>query len=266
MPCTFKASEHLFVGCESKNTEKGSHGEAAFPVYFYVYAAVRIGFDLNPHAAGGDYLRCKIIFSFVGDSFEKDSVRARELRHDNALNAVYDERAVRGHPRKIREEYLLLFFRTGRLVLKAHYHRKRSFVCAHRPLRIVLVPAQVAEREFHKLHLEFLSGVVGDGRKFLEHALSAALHEFAERGELALHQIRQFYERFLESSEVFLRAVLGFCHCDNKIPVRRGSVAGLSALLNFLYRKHRKLTLSMLRLQIGKRFFTKSASRTHSSN
>src|SRR3989344_5537611 len=98
MPCTLKAPEHLFVGRESKNAEKGSHREAAFPVYFYVYAAVRIGFYLDPYATGGDYLCGKIIFSFVGDSFEKDSVRARELRHDNALDAIYDERAVRGHP------------------------------------------------------------------------------------------------------------------------------------------------------------------------
>jgi hypothetical protein len=97
--------------------------------------------------------------------FKEDAVGARELRHDDALDAVDDESAVFGHPREICEEYFLLFFFAGRFVLELCDHRERRLVGLHVGFRVLLVPAQIAELEFHELKLEFFLRVVVKSRR-----------------------------------------------------------------------------------------------------
>ena len=87
---------------------------------------------------------------------------------------------MRGHPREISKEDLLLFLFTGRLVLEFDHHRERSLVGLHHALCILFVPAEIAKGEFDELELELLLGVVGDRGKFLEHAFSTAFYEVGE--------------------------------------------------------------------------------------
>src|SRR3989344_3026283 len=159
-------SQNRLLRSEPENPQKRRHRETALAVDLHVDRAVGIGFYLYPNAARRNDLRREIVLSFIWNGFEENTVRSRQLRHDDALHAVYDERAVWRHPRKIREENLLLFLRAGRLVLEPDDHRERRLIRAHRPLRIMLVPAQIAEREFDEFQFEFLSGVIRDRREF----------------------------------------------------------------------------------------------------
>src|SRR3989344_1886204 len=217
----FKLGENLLLCGESEHAQKRCHGETAFAVYLYIHTAVGVGFYFYPHTARRDNLGGEIIFAFVGDGFKENAVRTRELGYDDALDAVDDERAVRGHPREIGEKNLLLFFFTGRFVLEAHHHRKRRLIGLHRALRVLLVPAQFTERKFDELELKFLAGVVGDGGKFFEHALGASLHEIVERFYLGLDEAWKFHERLPEFSEVLLGSHrLEFRH-NNNVSMRR---------------------------------------------
>src|SRR3989338_4618887 len=203
----------LRIGREPETAQEISDREAAFAIYLHVHAAIRIALDLDPHAASGDYFCREICFALYRHRFKKDAVRASELRHDDTLNAVDDERAVRRHPRKIRQENFLLLFLARRFVLQFHHHRERRFIRAHRPLGVVLVPAHITKGEFDEFQFKFLSGVVRYRRELFKNALRATFDELAEAGQLAVHEIWHFHERLAKPAPEFLRAHrFGFFH------------------------------------------------------
>ena len=146
----WRKSEQISFHCSPRLTTARSR-EFAFAVDFDIDAAVGVGLNLYPDTAGGDYLGGKIVLAFVGHALEENTVRASELGDDDALDAVDDECAVRGHPREVGEENLLLFLVAGRFDLEAHHHAKRRFIGLHRALGILLVPTQITEGELDEL-------------------------------------------------------------------------------------------------------------------
>src|SRR3989344_4094187 len=199
-------SLYLRITCEAEYAQECGHREAALAVYLHIHRAIRIALYLYPDAAGGDYLRGEIVASLHRYALKKDSIRASELRHYNALHAVDDKGSVRGHPWEIREENFLLLFFSGRFILELHHHRKRRLVRAHASLRVVLIPPHVTKREFGEFQCKLLAGVVVDGRKFLENALRATIHKLLEGRKLTLHQIRHFHQRLAVFAKIFLRS------------------------------------------------------------
>jgi hypothetical protein len=220
-----ETTQDLFVSRKTKYAQQRSHRKAPLSVDFDVHTAVGITLDLYPNTARGDDFCSEIALAFVGHAFKKHSVGARKLRNDDAFDAIDDERSVRRHPRKICEEYFLLLFITSRFVLEAHYHRKRRFICLHRSLGVVFVPAKIAEREFYELQFKFLSRVVRDRREFFEHALRATLHEIREGFYLRFDEARQFHQRLAELPEILLRThTFCFYHVTMRYPKTPRSV------------------------------------------
>ena len=158
-----KFTFYLLLGRESKDAQERRDRKTALAVHLDVYGAVGIGLYLYPDATGRNDLGREKTFSFVGNRFEENTVTAGKLRDDDALDTIDDEGAVRRHPWKIREEYLLLLLVACGLVFETHDHREWGLIGFHRTLREFFLPAEVAKFEFDEFEFKLLAGVIRDG-------------------------------------------------------------------------------------------------------
>jgi len=113
----------------------------------------------------------------VRNGFEKDTVRARELRHDDALDAVDDKRAVARHQRKVGKENFLLLLCPRRFVFELYDCMERDVERHLLLLCIVLVVLWLAYLYFTELKVKLFTGVVNDGRKFFKDFSDAGFHQ-----------------------------------------------------------------------------------------
>ncbi len=196
--------QHVAIERRAEDAEQGRHGELALTVDLYEDRAVGFRVDLDPCAARRDDLRTERDLAAHFTLREKDAERARELRHDDTLDAVYDERAVLGHYGEIREEDGLLLLRGETLVREAHVRLQWRVVCELHLLSSVFVDLRLAELERNELKLEFLLRVVDDRRELLEEVLKALRNKGTERGDLGCDQVRHRDAGSAIAGEAFL--------------------------------------------------------------
>ena len=130
-----------------------------------------------------------------------------ELRHDDALGAVDDERAALGHPREVAHEDGLLADLAGLAVDEADRDGQRARV------REVLLAAllqrrdRVVERELAELHGE-VAGVVLDRRDVVDRLAQAPLLGVDQPGEGLLLDVDQVgdIKDLVKTREVAARA------------------------------------------------------------
>jgi hypothetical protein len=132
--------------------------------------------------------------------------RPHELRHDDALRAVDDERPPVGHPREVAHEHRLLADLARLAVDEADGDRQRPRV------REVLLPALVQGRD-GRVELELaeldgeVAGVVLDGRDVIDGLSQATALRVDKPGEgllLDVDEIRNL-EDLVETREVAAR-------------------------------------------------------------
>src|SRR5439155_9079317 len=97
-------AKDLFVGGQTERPEEHGTEELALAVDANVEDVLLVVLELHPGAAVRDDLGQERVRAFLG---EEDARRAMELRNDDALRAVDDERAVLGHQRDVAEEDFL---------------------------------------------------------------------------------------------------------------------------------------------------------------
>ena len=100
-----EAPDDLVVSAQAECAEEDARQELPLPVDADIQQVLRVVLELDPRAAVRDDLRDEQRLVF---GVEERARRPVELRHDDALRAVDDERAVLGHQRDVAEVDLLL--------------------------------------------------------------------------------------------------------------------------------------------------------------
>ena len=100
--------EDLLVGLVAHRAQQHGDRQLALAVDAGVDAALLVDLELEPGAAGGHQVRDEDLLLAVLRLHHVGARRADELRHDDALGAVDDERAAIGHPREVAHEDGLL--------------------------------------------------------------------------------------------------------------------------------------------------------------
>ena len=197
---------YVLVGLKAERANKRSHWELSLLVDAHIYDAVRLCVDLDPDSASRDDLCAEVALSLEFVLRKEDTEGTCELRNDDALDSVNDERTVVGHHRKVREEDLLLFCATGELVRQADLHLYRRLIRQLVLLCVEFVALRLAKRKAGKIQLEFFTGIVWDRRELFEDFSQPVLHQLFERTHLHFEQIRELRERRLVLRKVLLRS------------------------------------------------------------
>ena len=158
--------------------------------------AVNVGLELEPCAAIRDDLCAKKLAAAIRHGGEVHARRTHELRNDDALDAVHDERAARGHDREIAEVHLLLVLVSGAVVHQAKRAAKRRLIRRFFIARGRLVVLRFVKTVVGKIKFEFFAGVVADRRDLLEHFVQTFFEEPLVRLQLRLVEVVRGDERF----------------------------------------------------------------------
>ncbi len=154
------------------------HGDrlAALAVDADTDGAALVDVELEPGAAAGDDLDAVDVDvgGLVERAVEVDAGRADELRDDDALGAVDDERALAGHHREVTHEHRLALDLAGRVVDELRRDEQRGrvrhvLVLALLDGRLDVLEARVGEGQAHR------AGEVLDRRDLAEDLGQAGL-------------------------------------------------------------------------------------------
>jgi hypothetical protein len=172
--------EELVLGLtEAERLQEDRDRLLALPVDADVGDVLLVDLELEPRAAAGDHLGVDDVASrggLVGADVEVDARRADELRDDDALGAVDDERAPVGHHREVpHEDRLLLDLARGR-VHEPGGHEERPRVGHVALAALVLGVLRRVEDVIGELELE-LAGEVLDRAMSREHLGDPLLEE-----------------------------------------------------------------------------------------
>ena len=111
-----RLSELLVGLAEAERLEQHGDRLLALAVDADVDDVLLVDLELEPRAAARDHLGVDDVLlrrRLVGVDAEVDARRTHELRHDDALGAVDDERAAVGHHGEVAHEDRLLLDLTG---------------------------------------------------------------------------------------------------------------------------------------------------------
>ena len=171
-----------------ERTQERRHRQLALPVDAGVDDPLLVDLELEPRAAARHQVRGEDLLRRVLRLHQIGAGAADELRHDDALGAVDDERAVLGHHREVAHEDPLLADLTGVLVDEADGHRERGLVG-----QVLLAALLDGELRLSELVLAELdgegAGVVLDGRDVVDRLAQPLLQEPLERGLLDVDQV-----------------------------------------------------------------------------
>ncbi|MEH3079389.1 MAG: hypothetical protein PGN11_22545 [Quadrisphaera sp.] len=158
--------EDLRVG-PAERLEEDRDGLLALAVDADAHHVALVDLELEPRAAAGDDLRGVdvLVGRLVDGVLEVDARRAHELRHDDALGAVDDEGAARGHEREVAHEDGLALDLTRGGVHELGGHEQRS-------------------GERHVALLALLEGVLGRLEAVVAEAQRHGPREVLDRGDL----------------------------------------------------------------------------------
>src|SRR5579862_148980 len=101
-----KTAQNVGVGFQAKRAQKYGSVELALAIDADVQEILVVVFELDPASAIGNDLPKEIALGLL--ALEEDAGRAVQLRYDDALGSVDDERSVIGHQRDFAEEDFLL--------------------------------------------------------------------------------------------------------------------------------------------------------------
>ena len=184
-----EAAQDLLVG-HAHRAQQHRDRQLALAVDADVDAALLVDLELEPRAAGRHQVGDEELLLRVLRVHQVGARGADELRHDDALGAVDDERAAVGHPREVAHEHRLLPDLTRLAVDEADGDRQRARVGE------VLLPALLQRRdrrvelERAELHGQ-VAGVVLDRRDVVDRLAQAPLLRVDEPGERLLLDVDQ---------------------------------------------------------------------------
>jgi hypothetical protein len=189
--------EERVVGvAELERLEQHRHRLLALPVDADVHDVFLVDLELEPRAAAGDHLGVgDILFGrgLVGIQAEVHAGRAHQLRHDDALGAVDDERAPVGHHREVPHEDRLLLDLTRARVHEPGGDEERARV-GHVPFATLLLGVlRRVEHVVGQLELE-LTGEVLDRRDVTQHLGDTVLQKPLEGFGLNLDEVRELLD------------------------------------------------------------------------
>ena len=108
--------ENFLVGTQAQGAQEDGAEELALAIDADVERVLLVVFELNPRAAVRNDLAEEI--GAVAGRLKEDAGRTMQLRNDDALGAVDDERAVLRHQRNVSEEDFLFLDVADRLVAR----------------------------------------------------------------------------------------------------------------------------------------------------
>ena len=185
-------SSELLVGlAEAERLEQHGDRLLALAVDADVDDVLLVDLELEPRAAARDHLGVDDVLlgrGLVGVDAEVDARRAHELRHDDALGAVDDERAAVRHHREVAHEDRLLLDLTGLRVHEPRGDEQRARVGHVALAALVLGVLRRVEDVVGQLELE-LAGEVLDRRDVGEDLGDTLLEEPLERLALDRDQV-----------------------------------------------------------------------------
>ena len=167
--------EDLLAG-QAEGLEEHGDRLLALAVDAHADLVALVDLELEPGTAARDDARRVdvLVGGLLGRAVEVDAGRTDELRHDDTLGAVDDERALLGHEREVAHEDRLGLDLTGQVVhelgVRRRAERRRSCraPCTRRSSTSGLFELGVRERELHRL------AEVLDRRDLLEDLVEAA--------------------------------------------------------------------------------------------
>ena len=190
-----------------QRAEERRDRELALPVDARVDDALLVDLELEPRAAARHQVRGEDLLRRVLGLHQVGARAADELRHDDALGAVDDERPPLGHHREVAHEDRLLPDLAGLLVDEADRHRQRPLVG-----QVLLTALLDRDRRLAELVLAELdgerAGVILDRRDVVDRLPQAFLEEPVERRLLDVDQVREV-EDVLQARETLPRTRRG---------------------------------------------------------
>ena len=136
--------------------------------------ALLVDLELEPRAAGRHQVRGEDLLLAVLGLHQVGARRTDELRHDDALGAVDDERAALGHPREVAHEDRLLADLARLVVDEGDGDGQRARVGEVLLAALVDRRGGLVEVELAELHGE-VAGVVLDRRDVVDRLAQATL-------------------------------------------------------------------------------------------
>ncbi len=189
--------EQLLLGlAEAERLEEDRDRLLALAVDADVDDVLLVDLELEPRAAARDHLGVDDVLlglRLVGADVEVDARRPHELRHDDALGAVDDERAARRHHGEVAHEDGLLLDLTRRRVHEPRRHEERTRVGHVLVATLLLAVLRRVEDVIRELELEG-AGEVLDRRDVGEDLGDAHLDEVVERQALDGDEIRELQD------------------------------------------------------------------------
>ena len=146
-----------------------------------VDAALLVDLQLEPRAAGRHQVGDEDLLLAVLGLHQVGARRAHQLRHDDALGAVDDERAALGHPREIAHEHRLLADLTGLAVDERHRDRQRARVREVLLTALLKVRDRLVEGELAELHGQ-VARVVLDRRDVVDRLAQTTMSGVGQPG------------------------------------------------------------------------------------
>jgi hypothetical protein len=159
------------------------------PVDAGIDDALLVDLELEPRAAAGHEVRREDLLRRVLRLHQVGARRADELRHDDALGPVDDERPELGHHREVAHEDALLPDLARVLVHEADLHVERGLVGQILFAALLDRELRIAELELAELDGE-RAGVILDRRDVVDRLSEALVLEPFERGLLDVDEIR----------------------------------------------------------------------------
>ena len=173
---------------ERQRPQERRDRELALPVDARVDDALLVDLELEPRSARRHQVRDEHLLRGVLRLHQVGAGRTDELRHDDALGAVDDERPPLGHHREVAHEDPLLADLAGLGVDEAHRHRQRRLVGHAVLTALVDRVRRVAELVVAELDGQ-RSGVVLDRRDVVDRLAQALVQEPLERCLLDVDQV-----------------------------------------------------------------------------
>ena len=171
--------EDLLVGRDPDRAQQHGDGQLALAVDADVDPPLLVDLELEPRPAGGHQVRDEDLLLAVLGLHHVGARRTDELRHDDALGPVDDERAPLGHPGEVPHEDRLLADLSGVAVLERDLHVEgprvdHVLLAALGDRRRRVVEPQLAED-----HRQ-IAGVVLDRRDVVDRLAQPALRRVSQ--------------------------------------------------------------------------------------
>ncbi len=192
--------------------QEPGHGELAVFINAAIENVVQVGLVLQPRAVVRDHRRAVgRVVRLIGALVIIHAGRTHDLRNDDALRAVDDERAARRHEREVAHEDLLFLDLLGLLVAQTNADLQRSGIRGVARLALLLrVLRLLVHGIIHKAQLQ-IAGIVGHRVNVLKYVAQPLLQEPFVRILLDLQKVRHALDLLVTSKAHSFGFPVGYC-------------------------------------------------------